>query len=235
MIAFEKYPDKGYLIVVDEFLSYLTSRDERQIVLDLEFFRALGEMCSKSKLRVIFGVQEKIFDNPRFSFVSDTLKHVSDRFTQVIITKEATSYVVSERILKKTPEQKALIRKHLEKFSNLYTGMSSRLEEFVDLYPIHPSYIDVFNKIYLIENRHILKNISVTIKEIFNSEVPENARRHHLLLMTIGLLLNQTAFKSDVTISQVVNASTQLEDIINRAFKAAYKPLAKLLCTQCIV
>ena len=90
MMAFsEKYPDKGYLIVVDEFLSYLTSRDEREIVLDLEFFRALGEMCSKSKLRVIFGVQEKIFDNPRFSFVSDTLKHVSDRFTQIIITKEA--------------------------------------------------------------------------------------------------------------------------------------------------
>ena len=48
MVNFEeKYPDKGYMIVVDEFLSYLTSRDERQIVLDLEFFRALGEMCSK--------------------------------------------------------------------------------------------------------------------------------------------------------------------------------------------
>lgn len=126
MAAFSaKYPDKGYLIVVDEFLSYLSSRNEREIVLDLEFFRALGEMCSKSKLRVIFGVQEKIFDNPRFSFVSDNLKHVSDRFTQMIITKEATSYVVSERILKKTPEQKALIRKHLEKFSMLYTGMSS--------------------------------------------------------------------------------------------------------------
>ena len=164
MAAFQsKYPNKGYLIVVDEFLSYLTSRDEREIVLDLEFFRALGEMCSKSKLRVIFGVQEKIFDNPRFSFVSDTLKHVSDRFTQIIITKEATSYVVSERILKKTPAQKARIRAHLEKFCNLYTGMSSKLDEFVDLYPIHPSYIDVFNKIYLIENRHILKNISLSI------------------------------------------------------------------------
>lgn len=171
----EKYPDKGYLIVVDEFLSYLSSCDEREIVLDLEFFRALGEMCSKSKLRVVFGMQEKIFDNPRFSFVADTLKHVSDRFTQLIITKEATSYVVSERILKKTPEQKAMIHKHLEKFCGLYTGMSSRLEEFVDLFPIHPSYIDVFNKIYLIENRHILKNISVTIKSIFNTDVPENA------------------------------------------------------------
>lgn len=228
MIAFaDKYPDKGYLIIVDEFLSYLSSRNERDIVLDLEFFRALGEMCSKSKLRVIFGMQEKIFDNPRFSFVADTLKHVSDRFTQLIITKEATSYVVSERILKKTPEQKALIRKHLEQFSGLYTGMSSRLEEFVELFPIHPAYIDVFNKIYLIENRHILKNISLTIKNIFDTDVPQNAPgiisfdNYWPAIKSNGLL------KSDVTVSRVLNASQQLEDIINRSFpKAIYKPLA---------
>ena len=228
MIAFsEKYPDKGYLIIVDEFLSYLSSRNEREIVLDLEFFRALGEMCSKSKLRVIFGMQEKIFDNPRFSFVADTLKHVSDRFSQLIITKEATSYVVSERILKKTSEQKAMIRKHLEQFCSLYTGMSSRLDEFVELFPIHPSYIDVFNKIYLIENRHILKNISVTIKNIFNTDVPQDAPgiisfdNYWPAIKSNGLL------KSDVTISRVVNASQQLEDIINRAFpKEIYKPMA---------
>ena len=228
MTAFQKkYPDKGYLIVVDEFLSYLTSRNEREIVLDLEFFRALGEMCSKSKLRVIFGVQEKIFENPKFSFVSDTLMHVKDRFTQIIITKEATSYVVSERILKKTPAQKARIRQHLEQFCNLYTGMSSKLDEFVDLFPIHPSYIDVFNKVYLIENRHILKNISLTIRDIFNKDVPQDAPgiisfdNYWTAIKSNGLL------KSDVTISRVVNASGQLEDIINRAFpKPAYKPLA---------
>lgn len=228
MMAFsEKYPDKGFLIVVDEFLSYLTSRNEREIVLDLEFFRALGEMCSKSNLRVIFGVQEKVFDNPRFSFVSDTLMHVKDRFTQLVITKEATSYVVSERILKKTPKQKALIRAHLEKFSSLYAGMSSRMDEFVDLFPIHPAYIDVFNKIYLIENRHILKNISLTIKDIFDTEVPENAPGvisfddYWPAIKSNGLL------RSDVTISRVVTASQQLEDIINRSFqKAAYKPMA---------
>lgn len=227
MAAFsEKYPERGYLIVVDEFLSYLTSRNEREIVLDLEFFRALGEMCSKSRLRLLCGVQEKVFDNPRFSFVSDTLKHISDRFTQAIITKEATSYVVSERILKKTPEQKALIRAHLEKFCGLYAGMSSRLEEFVDLFPIHPAYIDVFNRIYLIENRHILKNISLAIKNIFHTDVPEEAPGvvsfddYWPAIKSNGLL------KSDVTISRVVNASGQLEDIINRSFpKAAYKPL----------
>ena len=223
----ETYPEKGYLIVIDELLSYLTSRDERQIVLDLAFLQSMAEMCSKSRLRVICGVQEKVFDNPRFSFVSDTLKKVGDRFTQIIITKEATAYVVSERILKKTPEQRALIRSHLVKFTSLYAGMSSRLEEFVDLFPIHPSYIDVFNRIYLIENRHILKNISICIRKIFDTNVPEDAPGivsfddYWPAIKSNGLL------KSDVTISRVVNASQQLEDIINRAFpKPAYKPLA---------
>ena len=177
---------------------------------------------------MICGVQEKVFDNPRFSFVSETLKKVGDRFTQIIITKEATAYVVSERILKKTPEQKAMIRQHMEKFSGLYGGMSSKMEDFVDLFPIHPSYIDVFNKIYVIENRHILKNISMTIKDIFDEQVPEDAPGvisfddYWPAIKSNGLL------KSDVTISRVVGASGQLEEIIDRSFaKAAYKPMAK--------
>lgn len=223
-----KYSDKGYMIVIDELLSYLTSRDERQIVLDLAFLQSMAEMCSKSRIRLICGVQEKVFDNPRFSFVSETLKKVGDRFTQIIITKEATAYVVSERILKKTPEQKAVIWQHLEKFSGLYSGMSSKMEDFVDLFPIHPSYIDVFNKIYVIENRHILKNISLTIKDIFDEQVPEDAPGiisfddYWPAIKSNGLL------KSDVTISRVVGASGQLEEIINRSFtKAIYKPMAK--------
>ena len=222
------YPDKGYLIVIDELLSYLTSRDERQIVLDLAFLQSMAEKCSKTRLRVMCGVQEKVFDNPRFSFVSDTLKKVGDRFTQIIITKEATAYVVSERILKKTSEQKALIREHLEKFTSLYAGMSSRLEEFVDLFPIHPSYIDVFNRIYLIENRHILKNISICIKNIFDTEVPTNAPGIISFDDYWPAIKSNGILRSDVVVSRVVNASQQLEDIINRAFpKPAYKPIAK--------
>jgi energy-coupling factor transporter ATP-binding protein EcfA2 len=134
-----KYPDKGYLIVVDEFLDYLGGRKSQEIKLDLGFMRELGEIIKTSRLRAIFGVQEKLFDNPSFSFVSNTLNRVKDRFEQVTIRKEDTAYVVSERILKKTPEQKALIREHLQKFCSLYTNMSERMEEYVDLFPIHPS------------------------------------------------------------------------------------------------
>lgn len=223
----DKYSEKGYLIVIDELLSYLTTRDERQIVLDLAFLQSIAEMCSKSRLRLICGVQEQVFDNPRFSFVSDTLKKVGDRFTQLIITKEATAYVVSERILKKTDEQKALIRKHLEKFTSLYTGMSSRLEEFVDLFPIHPSYIDVFNRLFLIETRHILKNISACIRKIFDTDVPDDAPGIYSFDDYWPAIKSNGLLKSNVTINRVVNASQQLEDIINRSFpKPAYKPLA---------
>ena len=228
MMAFsEKYPDKGYLIVVDEFLSFLQSRNTQELILDLEFFRAMGEMCSRSRLRIIFGMQEKIFDNPKFGFVADTLKHVSDRFTQMIITKEATSYVVSERILKKTPQQKAWIREHLEKFCGLYAGMSSRLEEFVDLFPIHPVYIDIFNKLYLIENRHILKNISLTIQNIFETEVPEDAPGIISFDTYWPAIKSNRLLRSDPIIGRVVEVSGQLEDILSRAFpKKAYKPMA---------
>ena len=129
----KEYPNKGYLIVVDEFLDFLNGKNDHEVMLDLGFMREVGEIIKSSKLRAVFGVQEKLFDNPRFSFVSETLNRVKDRFEQLLIRKEDTAYVVSERILKKNSEQKALIREHLQKFCSLYSNMSERMEEYVEL------------------------------------------------------------------------------------------------------
>ena len=107
--------------------------------------------------------------------------------------------------------------------------MSSNMDKFVDLYPIHPAYIEVFNKLYLIENRHILKNISVTIKNIFSDDVPENAPgiisfdNYWEAIKTDGIL------KADPTIKQIVEVSSTLEDKIKMNFpqnKIIYKPIA---------
>jgi len=222
-----KYTDKGYLIVVDEFLDYLGGRKSQEIKLDLGFMRELGEIIKTSRLRAIFGVQEKLFDNPSFSFVSNTLNRVKDRFEQVIIRKEDTAYVVSERILKKTPEQKALIREHLQKFCSLYTNMSERMEEYVDLFPIHPSYIEVFNKIYIIENRHILKNISEIIRRILDDEITDESPGIVSFDSYWSFIKENLALKTDANIKEVVEKSGMLEDIVNRSFpKRLYKPLA---------
>ena len=226
-IFLSKYPEKGYLIVVDEFLDYLGGRKEQEIKLDLGFMRELGEIVKCSRLRIIFGMQEKLFDNPSFSFVSMTLNRVKDRFEQVIIRKEDTAYVVSERILKKTSEQKAKIREHLQKFCSLYSNMSEQIEEYVELFPIHPAYIDVFNKIYIIENRHILKNISEIIRVILNNELTDEAPGIISFDSYWTFIKENYAYRTDTNIKEVVEKSGQLEDIVNRSFpKKLYKPLA---------
>ena len=72
-----------------------------------------------------------------------------------------------------------------------------------------------------------LKNISACIRKIFDTNVPENAPGIFSFDDYWPTIKFNGLLKSDVTISRVVNASQQLEDIINRGFtKPAYKPLA---------
>lgn len=228
MAAFEeKYPDKGYLLVIDELLDYLGGRKEHELRRDLGFLREIGEFIKNSRFRLICGVQEQLFENPNFAFVSKTLARVKDRFEQVIIRKEDTAYVISERILSKTPEQKALIREHLQKFCSLYSEMSERIDDFVELYPIHPAYIDVFNKVYIAEKREVLKTISLTIKKILNEEVLEEAPGIISYDSYWDYIKDNYARKSEVEIKEVMDKSTVLEDKIARAFpKSPYKGMA---------
>ena len=83
-----KHPDHGLLLVIDELLEYLRSRDDKQIILDLNFLRQIGEVCKDLRFRFIAGIQEAIFDSPRFSFVADMIRRVKDRFEQSIIVRQ---------------------------------------------------------------------------------------------------------------------------------------------------
>jgi hypothetical protein len=74
-----------------------------------------------------------------------------DRFEQVRITREDVAFVVAERLLRKTEEQKAWIRAHLQKFTQYYGDMAERLEDFVRLFPVHPTYLEVFERITFAE------------------------------------------------------------------------------------
>src|SRR5699024_8807274 len=120
----EQYPDQGLLLVIDELLDYLRSRNEQELTLDLGFLREVGEVCSNSRFSFISGVQEMLFDNPHFQFVADSLRRVKERFKESRIIREDIAYVVSERLLKKNDEQKALIREHLNKFTMMYHGLA---------------------------------------------------------------------------------------------------------------
>ena len=104
-------------MVVDELLDYLRSRRQHDLILDLGFRREIGEVCRLIRFRLIAGLQESLFDNPKFQFVADNLRRVKDRFEQMRIVRQDVAYIVSERLLTKTGEQKAKIRDHLHRHS----------------------------------------------------------------------------------------------------------------------
>src|SRR5699024_5188066 len=168
----EEYPNQGLLLVIDELLDYLRSRNEMQLTLDLGFLREVGEVCSNSRFRFISGVQEMLFDNPKFSFVADSLRRVKERFKETRIVREDIAFVVSERLLNKNEEQKALIREHLSKFTKMYNGLSEEMETYVNMFPIHPAYLEMFERVNIAEKRVALKTISDEIKKLISKEVP---------------------------------------------------------------
>lgn len=170
----EKYPDKGFLVVIDEMLAYLKSRSEAtKLNEDLMVLQALGQSCDNSKFRIMFGVQELIYQSPEFQFASEMLQKVGDRFRDLLITKEDVSFVVKKRLLKKDEHQKADIRKHLQHFVHLFSDMHSRLEEYVELFPVHPAYFENFQKIRKGKSqREILKTLSANFEKIMLEAVP---------------------------------------------------------------
>lgn len=214
----KKYPDHGILLVVDELLDYLRTREQRALILDLGFLRELGEVAAQTPFRFIGGVQETLFDNPRFSFVAEQLRRVRDRFEQVRIAREDIAFVVSHRLLKKNDQQRAQIREHLQPFTPLYKQMAERLNEFVELFPIHPSYIDTFERVYIAEKREVLKTFSLAMRGLLDSDVPNEMPGLISYDDYWGSITENPSLRSLEGVAQVIEKSAVLEGRIQNAY-----------------
>lgn len=169
-----KYPDKGLLVVIDEMLGYLRGRTASGALdLDLAVLQALGQSSDHSRFRMMFGVQELIYNDPNLHFAAKMLQKVNDRYKDLTITKQDVQYVVQHRLLKKNESQKAIIKKHLGKFTGIFTDLHAHLDDYVELYPVNPSYFDNFQNIRIDKSqREILKTLSKRFGEIQNDDVP---------------------------------------------------------------
>ena len=228
MSAFHlKYPDQGLLLVVDELLDYLRTRKDQALILDLNFLRELGEVCKDLKFRFIAGVQEAIFDSPRFAFVADSLRRVKDRFEQVLIASKDVRYVVKERLLRKTQKQRAQIEEYLAPFAKFYGGMNERMDEFVAMFPVHPDYIETFEKITFAEKREVLRSLSGAMKKILSDSVPSDRPGLIAYDSYWGALEGNPSFRSVPEIKSVIDCSKVLEGKVQQSFsRPAYKDMA---------
>ncbi|HEX04496.1 MAG TPA: ATP-binding protein, partial [Bacteroidetes bacterium] len=215
----EKCPEHGILFIVDELLDYLRSRDDHQIILDLNFLRVLGEVCKDLRFRFMAGVQEAIFDSPRFQFVGQqVLRVLRARFEQIHIAKTDIKFVVAERLLKKTAEQQAKIHEHLTPFAKFYGQMNERMDEFVRLFPVHPDYIDTFDRVTVVEKREILRTLSMAMKKRLNEDLPED-RPGLIAYDTYWTTLKENAaFRAVPEIRDVIECSNKLEGLINTSY-----------------
>ena len=221
------FPDHGLLIVVDELLDYLRTRRDQELILDLNFLRELGEICGALRLRFMAGVQEAIFDSPRFAFVSDAVRRVKDRFEQVLIARNDIKFVVAERLLRKTAEQQVRIRDYLTRFARLYGRMNEGMDEYVRLFPVHPDYIETFERVTAVEKREVLRTLSATMKKMVEQDVPDDMPGLIAYDSYWSNLQENRAFRSDPDIKAVIECSEVLESRVRQAFtRPAYKPMA---------
>lgn len=223
----ERYPNHGLLVVVDELLDYLRGRKEQELTLDLGFLREVGEISNNTRFRFIAGIQEMLFDNPRFSYVAEPLRRVKERFEQVRIIREDIAHVISERLLKKTDEQKALIREHLSGYTNLYNRLNEDMDKFINLYPIHPSYLAAFEKVNSIEKRVALKTISIEMNQIIDNDVPEYETGIISYDSYWRFIEEDPSYKTIPEVAEVLEKVKIVKDRIQNAYtRRIYKPMA---------
>ncbi|MFU1991971.1 DUF6079 family protein [Priestia megaterium] len=220
----EQYPDQGLLLVVDELLDYLRSRKEQELTLDLGFLREVGEVCGKTRFRFVAGIQEMLFDNPKFQFVAGSLRRVKERFQEIRIVREDIAYVVAERLLKKDERQKSLVREHITKFTPLYHRLGEDIETYVNLYPIHPAYLETFEKVNIAEKRVVLQTISREIRKLLTEAVPEDSTGMISFDRYWQYIEEDSSLRSNPSVKEVMNKVVTLKDRVQNGLKRpAYK------------
>jgi hypothetical protein len=147
MAAFaEVHPNHGVLLVVDEFLEYLRSRKDHDLVLDLSILREIGEVTKHLRFRFVAGVQEAIFDSNRFQHVADSLRRVKERFTQSCSPGRTSASSSPSACSRRRPTSRTRSATYLTKFAKFYSSMNERMDEYVRLFPVHPEYIGTFER-----------------------------------------------------------------------------------------
>ena len=228
MAAFHgRNPDHGVLLVVDELLDYLKSRNDLELVQDLNFLREVGEVCKDLRFRFVAGVQESIFDSTRFEHVASSVRRVQDRFDQLRIAREDIKHVVAERLLKKSDAQRGRVSEYLGRFTRFYGRMNERLDDFVRLFPVHPDFIGTFERLAVVEKRQVLRTLSSAMAARLDDELPDD---HPGLIAYDGFwetLRGTPSFRSVPEVREVSDCSEVLEGRIESAFtRPPYKPMA---------
>ncbi len=221
-------PEAGLVVVVDEISDFLKQKSKTQMAADLALLRELGEVSQDSDFLYVGAMQEHVFTNPKYVDQAESIARINQRFVTVTITKEDVAQVLTQRVVRKTPEQRRQLEGLFGDHQQYFPNLAAQMGRYVDLLPIHPYVIDVFERLPYFENRGIIGFAVNNVAPLLDEPAPR-----FVTYDRVFDLINAThEIRNQPTVAQVVGAVQTLEaktDLLDADYRADARKLIKAL------
>ena len=134
----EVEPNKGLIVIFDEYSDFLKSKESYKQNLDLQFTRQIAECSKDEDFILMLSMQEYIFSNPAYKDKADLINKIEKRFLKFNITSENIEDIIAKRMVTKTPNQMQEIRNQFEDIKEKFPNIALEEDRYVNLFPVHP-------------------------------------------------------------------------------------------------
>lgn len=162
----------GLMVIIDEVSDFMKQKQKHNMHYDLQFLRQIGEVSQSIDFLYIGSMQEHVFTNPRYVDQAASISRVSERFTDITITKEEINRVVGDRVVRKSGEQIVRLRELFKDLKPHFTNLITEEELFLQLYPAHPYVVEIFKELPYFEHRGIISFVVLEVKRILDEKFP---------------------------------------------------------------
>lgn len=227
----EKDPTTGFIVIFDEVSDFLKSKPREAIHRDMQFLRILAQESMDSDFVFIGAMQEQVFSNPKYMDEAESFGRIAERFNVITIEKEEIEKVLSQRIVKKSKEQRIELEKLLKPFKDIYPLLSSQIDKFIDLFPLHPYVIDVFNNLPYFEKRGVLQFAIQQIEKILDEDFPRFITYHEIFdeINARHTIRNYESVKPVLNAIEILNNKL---DLLEQKYKGTAHKIIKALAIQ---
>jgi|GEM_PF-6599734 len=239
-----EHPDYGpntvLVLLLDELSDFILSKEGsgEGHYNDLIFLRDLGEASSSMRFRMLAAVQSDLLDPnaPLSDKVRPVVQKMAQRFQRTPLVSQYLHAVVRERVLLKTPAQRAEVSKLYLELRRRLPEYREREETFVDLYPVGTQVLDIFQQLVargFLANRSILSYLAeeVARPEFLDGEADSTFLTPDRLYAGLKLELSGHAQLSRLTgaFDKALDILERSEAKSNEAKDAARRCLAALV------
>lgn len=207
----EKYPNKGLIVIFDEYSDFLKSKASYKQQLDLNFTRQLAECSINQDFILMISMQEYIFSNPEYKDKADLINKIEKRFLKFNITSENIEDIIAKRMVTKTPNQIEDLKIQFETIKDKFPNIAINEDRYIKLFPVHPHLIEMFSRLTLFENRPMLMFISDRTKKILNEDFPTFITHD---LIYDDLIESEPTIKNNERVKPVIEIVKSLKDIV---------------------